>query len=645
MKRPVNLSLESLKRLPRIEDTWQLGLERMPQWIVEHGKPPVRPFFTLCRSARTGAVGTGDLVFPGDDVEAAAFAALASLSRQKDVGYRPRYLEIRDTGVEQALRPFLPGIDIDLRVSDRLDLIDEILVDMTENMAGPFGTQSLFHPDVGLEGIRSFAEAARLFYLAAPWNHLSGVDLVHVESAVPNPGLEWFTVMGCVGLEYGLAFHASQEAYHDFMAAPDSPPMRGGWVFSFEPIHHLPIKDSELWEVHGLPLASDQAYPLFVRMSDIRSRSGSISIPATRDEIRFMDGLLRALAGTTEDEMDAGRWTKHVLTADGAQELVLSLPGVLDPKQRPSGGFPFDRRFMEKELRNLNKAISERNLKSEEEINAFLKKNVNKIPASMAETPEEKAQELFYESLDAVGRRRIKLAREALRLWPDCADACVLLGEEMPDPGRQLVLFRNAVEAAKRVLGPTPFQEDVGHFWGIVENRPYARALSRYAECLWVNGQSDEAIRHWTELMRLDAEDHQGIRLIFIPKLLQLGRDEDAWSYLDAFKDDGFAITAFARALADFRRNGPGESSTRALQAAIRRNPHVPKYLLGNAEIPEELPERFEFGGEDEAVLAALELLPAWEVTPEAMTWLRKTRRDSKPKGRKSKLGGKKPRR
>ncbi|MGO9961447.1 MAG: hypothetical protein ACLP50_36650, partial [Solirubrobacteraceae bacterium] len=44
-----------------------------------------------------------------------------------------------------------------------------------------------------------------------------------------------------------------------------------------------------------------------------------------------------------------------------------------------------------------------------------------------ASRPRYRAEDLVYEAWEAAGERRVALAREALALWPDCADAYVLL--------------------------------------------------------------------------------------------------------------------------------------------------------------------------------------------------------------------------
>src|SRR5438477_10306638 len=58
------------------------------------------------------------------------------------------------------------------------------------------------------------------------------------------------------------------------------------------------------------------------------------------------------------------------------------------------------------------------------------------------DSPAGQAQELLYQAYDEsdAGRRQ-GLARQALALWPDCADAYVLLAESAPTHREALALY------------------------------------------------------------------------------------------------------------------------------------------------------------------------------------------------------------
>jgi len=240
------------------------------------------------------------------------------------------------------------------------------------------------------------------------------------------------------------------------------------------------------------------------------------------------------------------------------------------------------------------------------------------------ETPLRKAQDLMYDAWEtADSKRRIALARKALETSPDCADAYALLAEETASSLTEaLNLYRQGVEAGERALGKDAFEEDVGHFWGILETRPYMRARAGLAECLWASGKHDEAIQHYKDMLRLNPNDNQGIRDLLMPRLIEMGRDEEAEVVFKEYQDDGMASWIYSRALLDFRKMGDSEISRKSLKAAVKNNHHIPAYLLGRKKMPQSLPDYYSPGAETEAVFYLKENLKAWEATPGALDWL-----------------------
>ncbi len=239
------------------------------------------------------------------------------------------------------------------------------------------------------------------------------------------------------------------------------------------------------------------------------------------------------------------------------------------------------------------------------------------------ETPLKKAQDIMYDAWEVTDpKRRVALARRALEISPDCADAYALLAEEIASSLTEaLNLYRQGVEAGERALGKDAFEEDVGHFWGILETRPYMRARAGLAECLWASGKHDEAIQHYKDMLRLNPNDNQGIRDLLMPRLIEMERDEEAEVLFKEYHD-GMASWIYSRALLDFRKMGDSEISRKSLAAALKRNKHIPPYLLGRKKMPRFLPEYYSPGDESEAIFYTKENLEAWKITPGALEWL-----------------------
>ena len=286
-----------------------------------------------------------------------------------------------------------------------------------------------------------------------------------------------------------------------------------------------------------------------------------------------------------------------------------------------------DRRAMEKTMRDITRLIETGGFDSIEEANAALAGRVlgRDIPEAQATTPLDQAQDLMYEAFDASGDRRAKLARAALEVCPDCADAYVLLAEETATSVEEVMdLLTKGVEAGKRALGEEAFEENVGHFWGVIETRPYMRARHGLAQCLLGIGEHEEAIGHFRELLRLNPNDNQGVRDLLLPLLLAMGRDEEAEGLIAQYEEDASAVFVYGRALLSFRQGGPSDEAQRRLGEALTCNPHLPDHLLGRKKPPRDLPDYYSPGDESEASAFAKNLTRAFDATPGALDWLAK---------------------
>ncbi|MFQ5805539.1 MAG: tetratricopeptide repeat protein [Phycisphaerae bacterium] len=626
----LNIHVERLKRLPqRPDETWQAGTFRLPSWYAESDGKPSRPWAGLCVSVATGLVHTSELRPAADKSPGMALEALAGLAANKKTGgYRPGRLEVREAELASYLASMLVHAGIEVVQAPELPALDAVLDDMTRHfLHGRDDPAALNVEGVTVEHLRSFAEAAKEFYDARPWRHLSDDDLIEVVSPPPEKGLGFATVMGAGRREFGLAFFESRREYERMIELDDPPryfAKRSVWSLTFESITHLPLGDADAWEDHNLPVAGEDAYPLLARFGP----KDSVRRP-TASEWAFVEGFARALARTTEPEMDSGRWRKAVPTIAGSQEYVLALPALLEPIERPGPGtrrgkpgFP-DRRAMERVLVDIGRATEGMEFSSPEELDRFLNANFTgkEVPHQAPRTPLEQAQDLAYEAVEAKGRRRIQLAHKALEMCPDCADAYVLLAEQRSEWQEARDLYAQGVAAGERALGPQFLADEVGHFWGLIETRPYMRARFGLAYCCEQLGQLDEATGHYEELLRLNPEDNQAVRYRLAGCLLRAGRSDQLEGVLRQY-DDPSAHWRHLWALWAFRMEGDSPRARELLTAAHKENRHVRKYLLANAPLPDDQPDTYQPGHDSEAVIVAAELVDAWEATPGALEWL-----------------------
>jgi len=247
------------------------------------------------------------------------------------------------------------------------------------------------------------------------------------------------------------------------------------------------------------------------------------------------------------------------------------------------------------------------------------------IGDSGGDTPLARAQEVMYQAFDAEENQQVPLARKALDICPDCADAYVLLAENAATLDEAVKLYEEGVAAGERAIGKGGFQQYEGHFWDFLETRPYMRAREGLAQCLWEAGRCEEAVGHYQEMLRLNPNDNQGIRYALAACLLDLDRDDDLARLLTDYEKDATADWTYSMALLAFRQEGDSPRARQMLSKARKSNKHVVAYLLGHKNVPRYLPEYITFGGEEEAMSYAYGFRKAWMNTPGAITWLRKT--------------------
>jgi hypothetical protein len=413
---PIPLALSRFKRLPqRTGEVWQGDIVRLPMW-VEHqtdpNGPPFRPTGVLWVSLRTGLI---HLDLPTDGGQATPELALATflefgLKWEKGLEGRPARVEVRAASLRDALAAPLAILDTSVAHVDELPAVRDALRHLEEQSAGERLPGLLESPGMSVDRVRAFADAAAAFFVARPWDHLTNEDLLIVEGGRAPRNMRHVSILGQGGQQFGLAFFDSRRAFERLLDAADAgrSTSRAHGV-TFGTIDELPFADGDAWQDHALPVAAPQAYPL---AADIK-RGGSMRRPDTRG-LTHAEALLRALADTTEDELDAGTWQKRVQTFDGPIELTLALPFLLEAEAgRPTTAVAptVMPRVAERESVRIARLLEGGAFESIAGVNAELERlNQEGAPPESARelTPLERAQELAYDAMEAHGRLPIK---------------------------------------------------------------------------------------------------------------------------------------------------------------------------------------------------------------------------------------------
>lgn len=630
-------SIDQLLCLPAGDDLWQLRIARLSEWIEMNpgDERAVDAFVATSRDQRR--LGMGEPREQDEPAVQPAFRALLSLANELRPSERPARVELEDDALHAALAPVLAECGIECACVPHVALLDEPIAGMRREITGmePYDT---LYAALDTPRLASFAAAVALFQERRPWLRLSSIDFLQVES--PHGDMPaWFSVQGGAGEHHALLFVRTLSdltSLYDGTLTEEEGLERETWTVGTAATDEMSGADVARWKEDALPRLEMGDLPLAAHYAGEEGFR-----PVTAAGLDYLEAVLRAVSLATDEQIDSGRWSATVSTAGGDVAVTLALPSLLDDASAILAGE--DSREERREWRGemallaVARLTEGREFATPDEAQAFVREQLLARRAAAPEapkTPMEAAVELVHRANAYEGRRRVKLARQALREWSDCADAWVILAEEMPDPDMALECYRNGVQAGERALGAEMFEKNSGHFWSLLETRPYMRARTGMAELLLAMGETDTAFAHLRALLQLDEDDHQGLRYVFLPALLENARFTEANELLEEFIEDQGATFAWARALVAFGESGAGPAASAALAEARRVNLHVAKYLAGTSPLPRREPADPRPGSDDEGQQAALELLDAFQSVPGAVEWLQGERKQARKDGR-----------
>lgn len=235
------------------------------------------------------------------------------------------------------------------------------------------------------------------------------------------------------------------------------------------------------------------------------------------------------------------------------------------------------------------------------------------------------AQDLVYDAWEAAdGDEAFELLTQAVELDPTNVDGWLGVMEYEPLESEERIDFlRRLVAMGEKNLGEKAFQENKGHFWGLLETRPYMRARSQLALRLMEAGRLDESIAEHEGMLELNPNDNQGVRYGLLSLYLALKQLDGAKRLFEEYDEREFStVFAWGYVLERFLAEDTA-GALKALKAARKQNPHAQAFFLGHRRPPKNMPGSYSPGSKEEAVIAWDILKHAWKRHPEAQAWLR----------------------
>jgi len=251
--------------------------------------------------------------------------------------------------------------------------------------------------------------------------------------------------------------------------------------------------------------------------------------------------------------------------------------------------------------------------------------SIERALASNSTDPSARAQDLFYEAMEApTATAKLALLEKALKLDSGNVDVLLeLFRHETLSPADKIEFLQKLLKLAETRLGPKAFQEFAGAFWGFHETRPYMRVRVMLAEHLRAAGRIAEAIAEWQAMLVLNPGDNQGVRYALLSSLLALNRLEEARALFENYPEEFEFNAAFAwgRVLERFLANDL-TGVMAALAVARKQNPNMQVYVKGHRAVPRHQPEAYSPGSKEEAICYAEGVRAAWVKHPAALKWL-----------------------
>ncbi len=277
----------------------------------------------------------------------------------------------------------------------------------------------------------------------------------------------------------------------------------------------------------------------------------------------------------------------------------------------------------EKDLAKLMEKIKEQDFNSSDEINDFLSRMEGQSLDDLPERTDDigRAQDLVYDAYEQPVSKGKKLVKKALELDPNNVDAYNYLADAEKDIDKAIKQYEKAIKAGEKTLGKKFIREEKGHFWGLLETRPYMRAKDGLAACFYAINEVDKAIEIYEEMLELNPNDNQGIRYLLSTLFLAQNNLTKFEKFIKNNEDEDCAVWNYNKALYSFIKLGPIASNKLLLQA-YKSNEFVIDYLLGNLKMPKEQPQYIGFGDENEAVSYVNTAWPIWNSVDGAFDWI-----------------------
>lgn len=206
--------LQQLQQLPSV---WEGDRRRLQadsnegDWLEADGDMPAEGDCILWVDGSQGMVRAMDLVTPQTGPEAVVRTLLRAMEQPHNPGFpaRPKKIVVRDRELQFFLRGVLQDLNITLEYAPELPLIDEIF----QGLQDAIGNRP---PKLPPQYAEELLEKADEIWELGPWNLLADHNIISIEINGWDVGTLYASVMGMLGMEFGILFYRSLDSLKQF---------------------------------------------------------------------------------------------------------------------------------------------------------------------------------------------------------------------------------------------------------------------------------------------------------------------------------------------------------------------------------------------------------------------------------------------
>lgn len=215
------------------------------------------------------------------------------------------------------------------------------------------------------------------------------------------------------------------------------------------------------------------------------------------------------------------------------------------------------------------------------------------------DTPLAEAYEILEKATRCKSKNKaIKLAKQAYQKSNECFDAIIFLSQSETNSLKSEKILNDGLEKERKRLEDQRYfdKENIGHFYGIFETRPYIRGLyTKAINCLYF-GKFKAAIATCNEILWLNENDNTGARYLLMAAYAIIEDEKEMLKLYKKYNEEClemlFPLMCLYYKIDDYKK------AKEYLNKINKANPNLKKFLTGEEKIDESCEQHYYRKGE-----------------------------------------------